>query len=437
MRLALAALALWALLGTSACRAEQEAPAPEAAASEAAASQAEPSRQVLVMLRLPPQHFRPDSAYGGGYTGDAARAARKRLAAELAGSHGLKLVHAWPMPAIGVDCFVMEEAGGGPVERALAALARDPRVLWAQPVSLYEGMDAGDPLYRVQPAGRDWQLAALHRASTGRKVAVAVIDSGVDPAHPDLAGQVALHENFVDGAPDVPEAHGTAVAGIIAARAGNGVGIAGVAPQARLLALRACWERPGAPVRCNSFTLGRAINYALMHDAKIINLSLSGPPDRLLQALLDAALARGIAVVGALDPRRLDGGFPASHPGVIAVAQAGSAAAAPAGTLRAPGADVPTCLPGARWGLVTGSSYAAAHVSGLAALLAELRPAITPAQLRSRLGEEEGEQRTVRTLALQAGQAGSIGACAVLGRAAGACVCQCIPTAATTAEHSP
>lgn len=432
IRLVLAVLALCALLDTGACRAAGEAPAP--------ARETEASRQVLVMLRLPPQHFRPDSAYGGGYSGDAARAARRRLAAELAGSHGLKLVHAWPMPAIGVDCFVMEEAGGGPVERALAALAQDPRVLWAQPVSLYEGMhaamEAGDPLYRVQPAGRDWQLAALHRASTGRKVAVAVIDSAVDPAHPDLAGQVALHENFVDAAPETPEAHGTAVAGIIAARAGNGVGIAGVAPQARLLALRACWEKPGAPVRCNSFTLGRAINYALMHDAKIINLSLSGPPDRLLQALLDVALARGIAVVAAADPRRADGGFPASHPGVIAVAQAGSAAAPP-GSLRAPGADVPTCLPGARWGLVTGSSYAAAHVSGLAALLAELRPAITPAQLRSRMGEEEGAPGgAARALALQAGQAGSIGACAVLGRAAGACVCLCPPTAATTAEHS-
>lgn len=438
IRAALAALALCTPLWMGVCHAAGEAAPtlPNAGARDDGAA-----HQVLVMLRLPPQHFRADGAYGGGYTGDAARAARRRVAAELAGSHGLKLVHAWPMPAIGVDCFVLEEAGGGPIERALASLAQDPRVLWAQPVSLYEGMAAGpergDPLFRVQPAGRDWQLAALHRASTGRQVAVAVIDSGVDPGHPDLLGQVALHENFVEGAPGVTEAHGTAVAGIIAARAGNGVGIAGVAPEARLMALRACWERPGAPVRCNSFTLGRAINYALMHDAKIINLSLSGPPDRLLQALLDAALARGIVVVGAADPRQADGGFPASHPGVIAVAPAGNAAA-PAGSLRAPGADVPTCLPGARWGLVTGSSYAAAHVSGLAALLAQLRPAITPAQLRSRLGEEEGAgSRSARPPALQAGHAGSIGACAVLERAAGACVCLCSPPAATTAVRSP
>jgi hypothetical protein len=426
IRAGMAVLALLAALGCHAGHAAQgtmPAPASGVRDDEAAA------RQVLVMLRLPPQHFRPDSAYGGGYTGDASRVARRRLALQLADAHGLKLVDAWPMPAIGVDCFVMEEAGGAPLAPKLAALARDPRVLWAQPLNLYEGMDGGDPLLRIQPASRDWNLAAMHRASTGRRVAIAVIDSGIDAGHPDLRGQVTARENFVDVPPDAPEAHGTAVAGIIAARAGNGVGIAGIAPDARLMALRACWERNGAPVRCNSFTLGRALNHALTREANIINLSLAGPPDRLLQNLLDAALARGIAVVAALDPARADGGFPASHPGVIAVAQAGTAGA-PAGALRAPGLDVPTCVPGARWGLVSGSSYAAAHVTGLVALLVQLRPGATPAQLRSALGAG-GDGVTLRPE-----QAGSISACAALERAAGACVCLCPLTAATITEHA-
>ncbi|QOL48272.1 S8 family peptidase [Massilia litorea] len=434
-------LGLCTLLGPAQRCAAQAADEDAQPAPPAAARDAEPAaRQLLVMLRLPPRHFRPDSAYGSGYGGDGTRAARRRLAEELAGAHGLKLVNAWPMPAIGVDCFVMEEAGGVPVERALAELARDPRVLWVQPVSQYEGLDGGDPLYAVQPAGRDWQLAALHRASTGRRVPVAVIDSGVDSAHPDLLGQVALRENFVDTGPDAAEAHGTAVAGIIAARSGNGVGIAGIAPDARLMALRACWERPHAPVRCNSFTLGRAINYALLHGARVINLSLSGPPDRLLQSLLDAALARGIAVVGAADPRRADGGFPASHPGVISVAAAGTGAAP--GALHAPGADIPTCMPGARWALVNGSSFAAAHVSGLAALLVELRPALTPAGLRSRLSEAGAgvaafSLNTRQEPGQQAERTGSIDACAVIGRAAGACVCPCPSTVAITAEKAP
>lgn len=383
-------------------------PQPEAAAS----------RQVLVMLRLPPQHYHPDAAYAGRYPNDSGRAARRRSAQELAQTHGLKLIDDWPMPVIGIDCFVMEQTGDAPLDRTVQALARDPRVMWAQPMHTFRGLDAGDPLYPVQPAAKFWRLSDLHKASTGHNVRVAVIDSGIDGNHPDLAGQLQLRENFVDGSPDNAEAHGTAVAGIIAAKAGNGVGIAGVAPDARLFALRACWTE-SAGTRCNSFTLGKAINFAILNGAQIVNLSLTGPPDQLLGALLDAAAARGIAVVGAADPDRPDGGFPAMWAGVIAVSAA-------SGPLRAPGTDIPTTAPGARWGFVTGSSYAAAHVSGLAALLAQLRPGATPAQLRRAI-------LTAHTAAVSAGpsaQAGNIDACASIARITGACVCSCTSIAA-------
>lgn len=412
------ALALCAVLGACAV---------PAAAQPAVAHEDASARRVLVMLRMPPPHFRPDSSYAGGYADDGAREARRRMARELAAAYGLVVVDDWPMPAIGIDCFVMEPSGAGPLGPALDALARDPRVAWAQPINPYHGLD-GDPLLPVQPAARDWRLADLHRASTGRQVAIAVIDSGIDATHPDLAGQLSMRENFVADVPDAAEAHGTAVAGVIAARAGNGVGIAGIAPDARLMGLRACWETGRPPVRCNTFTLGKALHFALINGARIINLSLSGPPDRLLDTLLDAALARGVVVVGAADPARADGGFPASHPGVIAVAAAGDPHAPPPAALRAPGTDIPTCLPGARWGMVSGSSYAAAHVSGLAALLLALQPGATPAVVRREL-EAPGAAPAAwpgRRLA------GSIDACAVLNRAAGACVCPCPSTAAAT-----
>jgi hypothetical protein len=377
--------------------------------------------QVLVMLRLPAQHFRPDAAYGGGYLKDGGSAARRRLAGAIAQAHGLRLRDSWAMPAIGVDCFVMEDGGAAPLERVLDELAHDARVAWAQPLADFHALDAGDPLYPVQPAANDWRLAELHRASTGRNVAVAVVDSGVDAAHPDLAGRIAVRRNFVDDGPDVAERHGTAVAGIIGARSGNGVGIAGVAPGAKLMALRACWETGNRPARCNSLTLGKAINYALENDARVINLSLAGPADRLLQSLLQAAVARGVVVVGAADPQRPDGGFPASFSGVIGVARTGDRHPAPAPLFYAPGTDVPTCAPGAGWDLVSGSSYAAAHVAGLAALLAELKPGGGAKALRRRL---DG--------GVQAAVAGNIDACAALSRAADACVCQCTQTAATT-----
>jgi len=424
-----ALLALYAVLIAFACVAPR-ASADAQAATHAVSTPAPATRQVLVMLRMPSPHFRPDGAYGGGYTEDGTRAARRRVARDLAATYGLRVVDDWPMPAIGIDCFLMEDTGTGPVDRLLDTLAHDPRVAWAQAIQDYHGLAQDDPLLPVQPAAHVWQLASLHRASTGRGVTVAIIDSGVDATHPDLDGQIKLRRNFVDAYPDGAEPHGTAVAGIIAAREGNGLGIAGVAPGAKLLALRACWETAGPPARCNSFTLGKAINFALMSEARVINMSLGGPRDRLLEALLDAALARGVTLVGAADPAQPDGGFPASHPGVIAVAS-DTQHAPPPGSLRAPGTDVPTSLPGARFGLVSGSSYAAAHVAGLAALVLELRPGTTPARLRADL--DRGARVLPAALASGAGQAGSIDACAAVARAAGACFCLC-PTTATTAS---
>lgn len=400
---------------------------PAAAQPVAPPIKAEAARQVLVMLRLPPQHFRPDASYTGRYPDDSGSAARRRVASQLASAHQLTLLDGWPMPVIGIDCFVMQAAPGVPIDAVLAALAHDARVQWAQPMHEFHGLDGGDPLYPVQPAAKYWRLAELHKASTGRGVRVAVIDSGIDGHHPDLQGQLELRQNFVDGSPDAAEAHGTAVAGIIGARRDNGIGIAGVAPDARLLALRACWP-DGAITRCNSFTLGKALNFAIMNRAKIINLSLTGPGDRLLQTLLDVAAQRGMAVVGAVDPLRADGGFPASHPGVIAVAMAGPGPAAGAANLLfAPGQDIPATAPGARWNFVSGSSYAAAHVAALAALVAQLQPAANAAQLRHAIMTVHDPD----PLAL----AGNINACATLARITGACACSCTPFAATTVSN--
>jgi subtilisin family serine protease len=153
----------------------------------------------------------------------------------------------------------------------------------------------------------------------------------------------------------------------VAARADNQQGITGVAPKARLLALRGCWQAGDGSTLCSSLGLAKALQAAIGARADIVNLSLSGPSDRLLGQLIDAARQRGAIVVAAHDRALPGGGFPASHPGVVAV----SDIAAP-GVLSAPGQDIPAPAPHARWELVSGSSYAAAHVSGLLALVREL-----------------------------------------------------------------
>jgi len=241
-----------------------------------------------------------------------------------------------------------------------------------------------------------------------------------------------LRENFIDGNSYAKEVHGTAVAGIIAARADNGIGISGVAPNARLIALRACWQESvdaSDATRCSSFTLAKALQFAITHQALVINLSLTGPSDRLLQRLLDVALAHGIKVIGAIDPDSPDGGFPASYPGVWAVADALPKSGG-TNALTAPGHDVPTTLPGGRWGFVSGSSYAAAHVAGLAALLTELQHSLTPSQVRAQLLVSAPEPIALR-------MAGTINTCALVTWAAGTCPCLCATTHALATTRLP
>jgi subtilisin family serine protease len=235
-------------------------------------------------------------------------------------------------------------------------------------------------------------------------VKIAVIDSGIQADHPDLTGQIIVNRNFVAGQAEVAEAHGTGVAGVIAARSDNGIGIAGIAPGARLLGLRACWQQHEATV-CDGLSLAKAIYFAVGEKADIINLSLSGTDSRLLRTLLQAALERGSVVVTAYDKNKPEGGFPASVPGVIAVSD-GSFAGLSGQVYIAPGRDVPTTEPGGRWFLVNGSSFSAAHVSGLAALVRQKR-------------------RSGMTLVSDRPVGGTIDACATLSRAASSCDCSC------------
>jgi subtilisin family serine protease len=282
------------------------------------------------------------------------------------------------MPLLGLDCYRMRVPDGQSVDGAASDVAKEPLVEWSQPLQLYhaKGEDHGpDPLFAVQPAAKLWHLAELHRMATGRGTVIAVIDSKIDVGHPDLSGQFSTVQDFVDDRPIAAERHGTAVAGVIAAKADNGVGIAGIAPQARLMALRACWQGDAslsAPTLCDSLSLAKAIHFAIEHGADIINLSLAGPPDRLLGQLIEVANARKIVVVAAFDTDRPRGGFPASAPGVIPVAIQ-SSGALPKGVYGAPGRDIPTTEPGGAWYVVDGSSYAAAHISGLIALVREYR----------------------------------------------------------------
>jgi subtilisin family serine protease len=219
-----------------------------------------------------------------------------------------------------------------------------------------------------------------HPWARGRGVAVAVVDTGVHRRHPDLAGRVAELKDFV-GHGSTAELHGTAVAGVIASGANNGIGTVGVAPEARILALRACWEAPGSGSsgHCNSFTLAKALDWVVTRRPEVLNLSLTGPQDPLLERLLRAVLDEDIKIVAAYENGSGPGSFPGSVEGVL-LTRSPDETAFPG--VSAPGQDILAAAPGDGFDFVSGNSFAAAHVSGVVALLLERAPSLGMDEIR-------------------------------------------------------
>ncbi len=323
-----------------------------------------------------------------------------RTTYELAQTYQLQTVAAWIMVSLNEQCVVFQIPRDRSRDEILRRLSADPRVGIAQAVATFDtlaepappapgaGTSYNDPYAHLQRSIQVLTLEKAHRWATGKGVRVAVIDTGVDVDHPDLQGRITRVQNFVERGEQgfTTDVHGTAVAGVIAATTNNQVGIVGVAPQAEIYALKACWPKaPGTrEALCDSYTLARAIDFATSQGVQVMNFSLAGPHDPLLARLIGAALQRGIVVVAAdaADGRR---SFPAGLPGVIGVIgvdQVAGAAHPRAGPdVGAPSADILTTVPHGSYDFFSGSSLAAAQVSGIAALLLEREPRLSPAKL--------------------------------------------------------
>ncbi|RQO53688.1 serine protease [Paucibacter sp. KBW04] len=366
---------------------------------------------------LPPVGGTPRAAYGASQT-YAASPSTQTLAAEIARSHGLAWRAAWTIAPLKLHCILFRISSGQDRDRVLQRLQADDRVALAQPLNQFETLgeasaaaEFNDPYWPLQRGFARMEVIEAQRWTRGEGVKVALIDTGLDARHPDLLGRVQLQRDFVGPAHPPPpqgERHGTQMAGVIAAVANNQIGIVGMAPQARLLSFRACWERDAAAARCDSFTLAQALGAAIAAEADIINLSLGGPADPLLSLLTGYALKRGVWVLGALPLNGSLQGFPANVAGVQTVSMEPEGADAAAGvagesaSLLAPGREVLTLSPGGRYDYASGSSLATAHATGLAALLRSL-----PLQGTS-------VQRSLRELLAPAGTGPSLNACQAL-----------------------
>ncbi|HEY6908757.1 MAG TPA: S8 family serine peptidase [Myxococcales bacterium] len=341
----------------------------------------------------------------------------------LAADYGVVEAGNFLLGSVALECVVFQAPAGAPLPGLVERMNRDPRVRLAQANQVFHGEGQEPALSYGAPQIR---ADAARRSKTGKGIRVAVIDTGVSVAHPALKDRIALVQNFVEGgeASFARDLHGTAVAGVIVARRDDRVGMLGIAPDAGILAIKACWYARGrGKALCSSWTLAKAIDFAVGRGAQVLNLSLTGPDDELLRLLIGKAQERGIVVVAAAAEGAKDPGFPASLPGVIAVvaSDARGEARLPGWAARtfamvAPGVDVLSTVPGDGYDFLSGSSFAAAHVSGVVALLLEENPRLTAAAALDLL------EATSRPLP-GSSRAGLIDACAALGRLMGAGSC--------------
>jgi subtilisin family serine protease len=353
----------------------------DASASKGGGKQPNNSAQAAINLRAVPNEL----------VAEIDGALSTAQADELARRHGLERIASQNFPLLGGTIGLFRIVDRRPVDTVRREFAADGSVRSVQLNFRYflqeqkKASTEGDP---SQYAVVQLRLPQAHALVRGMNVTIAVIDSGIDTKHPELANSIADTFDAL-GSREGAHAHGTGIAGAIVAHAR----LMGSAPEARLLAIRAFGAgKSGA--ESTSYVILRGLDYAVEHGAQIINMSFAGPKDSMIERGVAATAARGILMVaaagnaGAKSPPL----YPAANPNVIAVsgtdAQARLFAASNRGThiaISAPGADILLPAPDEKYQIASGTSFSAAYVSGVAALVMERNPALKPNDIRALL----------------------------------------------------
>jgi Subtilase family len=315
---------------------------------------------------------------------------------ELARRHGLVRLESQNFPLIGGTVGLFRVTDRRPLETARGELASEAGVRSAQPNFRYvlqeqkqepkpdqKAVTEGDP---AQYALAKLRLPEAHTLAHGANVIVAVIDSGIDVRHPELAGSIAASFDAL-GSKEGPHVHGTGIAGAIVAHAR----LMGSAPAAKILAIRAFGVAPSG-AESSSYVILKGLDYAASHGAQIINMSFAGPKDALIERGIAAVAAKGIVMVaaagnaGAKSPPL----YPAANENVIAVSATDDhdrlfSASNRGGyvAVAAPGVDIFLPAPDDKYQMTSGTSFSAAYVSGIAALALERNPALKQDDIRA------------------------------------------------------
>jgi subtilisin family serine protease len=328
--------------------------------------------------------------------------APRQIGEDFAATHRAVVVDYYQMAGLGLHVFLLASNDTRPFDQVFDGMARDGRALWVQPNLTFATSQSSAAIGGIGDSAGQYALdrmrvAPLLDATRGEGIRIAMVDSGVGIGHEALAGaRIATLDVTQKGeartGKHVAEVHGTAIAGIIV---GHGK-LHGASPEAELLAVRAFKQtdsRTGAATS-SSFHLSKGISAAVDRDARVLNLSLAGPQDRLVTHVVEQALLRKIVVIAAAGNAGPGSppAYPAAQPGVIAVtatdgkdrlyrdANRGSYV-----TLAAPGVDILVAKPSSGYGYLSGTSMATAYVSGVSALLIARATDLTPPRLRKLL----------------------------------------------------
>lgn len=311
-----------------------------------------------------------------------------RVVDDLMRDHGIVAEERQVIALAGGTLVRFSMVDNRPLEQVLAAVKADPRVLLTQPNYRFvtSGAD-GVAAAPLQYAPQKIRVPEAHRTGRGGGVRLAILDTGIDAKHPEIAGAIAAtFDSLEEGAPTA-EAHGTAITGIITARQT----LQGVAPDAGILSVRAFASDGNAAVS-TSMALVKGIDWAFAHDARLFNLSFAGPDDPLLGRVIAEAGGKGAIFVAASGNGGPDAepAYPAAYRDVIAVtatddrdgvfdmAQRGAHVA-----VAAPGVDILAPAPGGGYDVSSGTSLATAHVTGVIALMLEQNPRLTENDVRT------------------------------------------------------
>ncbi|MBM3274510.1 MAG: S8 family serine peptidase [Candidatus Sericytochromatia bacterium] len=258
-----------------------------------------------------------------------------------------------------------------------------------------------DEFYFSQWGLKMANIPNLWTTTRGREdLVVAVVDTGIDYTHPDLSNKVVLGPNYTftkkwwqigkkDPGPIDDNSHGTHCAGIIGSLANNNVGIAGVAPGVKVMAVKVLDANGGG----TDFAVMKGIAYAITHGAKIVNLSLgSAGASSVEREFYEAATDAGALIVAASGNEAAGVGFPAAYPGVLSVGAIDSGKNLASFSnhdtslgLVAPGVGIMSTILGKQYAKFSGTSMATPYVSGVAALVWSKHPELTADQVRDKL----------------------------------------------------